>query len=750
MKLKPVTQGSIRWLVAFGLVLFIVLLFPPRQAFRYNLVEGEIARETIVAPISFAVQKNPEELAAERDAARMSIPPVLEYDQNVDVRRTVLLDSLFTLIDDLRTAGVGDSAAVQAVQRLAPGVAEGSLVYLFAAELPGRTPERRATLAAGRSDSLRTAVDRVVNHFFSVGIVESKPRLREMSRGTLTVIWPEREDTLPLSIVVDMDQVRSSMGNMLREYLPGAEPRLVTLAYELGLFTLEPNLLLDEERTRLRREEAEAGVPTSKAFVMAEEKIVDANTRVTREVIEKLASLNRALAEVESERRVLPILRTWLSRAVLVLLIMTIYVVWLRVHRPLLLKDNRTLISIAVLIAVELFLGYLLRESAVLSVYLVPVAVATMLLTILFDTGVGLVMAFSIGLLLGAVLGFDYSTTLIHTAAGAAGVFAVSRVRKRSHFYRALWAVPATYLLAIVSVELLKLSAFDELMLGTAYGVANGMMSVVITIGLLPIFESLFNFSTDITLLELSDLNHPLLRQLAMRAPGTYQHSLMIGELSAAAAEAIGANPLLTRVGAYFHDIGKMNKPEYFVENQQGYNPHAKLSPSMSALIVETHVKEGLELAEEHRLPEKIKAFIPEHHGTTVMNYFYLRAVEDAKEGEKVIEDDFRYPGPKPRSRETAIVMLADTIEAASRVIEDPTPRRIRLSVKELIERKFEDGQLDECPLTFRDLRLVREAFVSVLTSRFHQRIDYPDRDETLKKAAERSAEARQRAREGS
>jgi putative nucleotidyltransferase with HDIG domain len=736
--------------VGAGLTLFIVLLFPTRQAFRYNLVEGEISRETIVAPISFTVQRSPEELETEREAARMSIPPVLVYSEGVDVRRTVLLDSLFTLFDDLREAAVGDSAAVQAVQRQAPGVAEESLIYLFAAELPGRTPERRSTLAEGRIDSLHSAVERVVSHYFSVGIVESKPRLREMSRGTITVISSDGESPLPLSIVVDMEQVRDSLGNMLREDPPGAEPRLVTLAYELSLYTLEPNLLLDEERTRLRREEAENGVPTSKAFVMAEEKIVDANTRVTEEVVEKLESLNRALAEVESERRLLPVLRTWLARAVLVVLILAIFIVWLRFHRPLLLRDNRTLISMAVLIAVELLLAWLLRESTVLSVYLVPVAVATMLLTILFDTGVGLVTAFTIGMLLGAVLGFDFPTTIIHTAAGAAGVFAVSRVRKRSHFYRALWVVPAIYLLAIASVELLRLSSLDELVRGSAYGVANGMMGVVITMGLLPIFESLFNFSTDITLLELSDLNHPLLRQLAMRAPGTYQHSLMIGELSAAAAEAIGANPLLTRVGAYFHDIGKMNKPEYFVENQQGYNPHDKLSPSMSALIVETHVKEGLELAEEHRLPAKIRDFIPEHHGTTVMNYFYLRALEEAREGEKVIEDDFRYPGPKPRSRETAIVMLADTIEAASRVIEEPTPRRIKLQVKELIENKFGDGQLDECPLTFRDLRLVREAFVTVLTSRFHQRIDYPNRDEALKKAAERGAEARQQPREGS
>ncbi|MFC1627522.1 HD domain-containing protein, partial [Gemmatimonadota bacterium] len=183
---------------------------------------------------------------------------------------------------------------------------------------------------------------------------------------------------------------------------------------------------------------------------------------------------------------------------------------------------------------------------------------------------------------------------------------------------------------------------------------------------------------------------------------------------------------------------------EYYVENQQGRNPHEKLAPNMSSLIVSTHVKEGIELAEENRLPDAIKAFIPEHHGTMSMTFFYLKAVEDAKEGEKVSEDDFRYAGPKPQSIETGIVMLADAVEAASRVLQDPSPRRLRMMVRELVERRFEDGELDECPITLRDLRLVQEAFVGVLSSRFHQRIDYPDRDEVLKKAADKESESRE------
>jgi len=433
-------------------------------------------------------------------------------------------------------------------------------------------------------------------------------------------------------------------------------------------------------------------------------------------------------------------LRTWLARILLIILILAVFIVWLSDHRKTLLRDHRKMIMLAAVVAIELALIYLLRESSVLSVYLAPVAVATMLLTILFDTGVGLMTAAVIGFLLGSVLGFDFQSALVHTVAGAAGVFAVSHVRKRSHFYRALWVVPLVYLVSILAVELLRFSSAEVLNVSLIYGAANGALSVVITMGLLPIFEGLLNFSTNISLLELSDLNHPLMRQLAMRAPGTYQHSLMMAEMSAAAAEACGANELLTRAGAYFHDVGKINKPEYFVENQQGLNPHEKLAPTMSSLIVLTHVKEGIELADEHRLPDAIKAFIPEHHGTATMTYFYLKAVEEAKEGEKVLEDDFRYPGPKPQSVETGIVMLADAVEAASRVVDNPSPRRFRMMVQELVEQRFEDGELDECPITLRELRLVQEAFVNVLTSRFHHRIDYPDRDEVLKKAAEKNS----------
>jgi putative nucleotidyltransferase with HDIG domain len=262
------------------------------------------------------------------------------------------------------------------------------------------------------------------------------------------------------------------------------------------------------------------------------------------------------------------------------------------------------------------------------------------------------------------------------------------------------------------------------------YGILNAVLSPILVMGFLPIFESLFNLTTDITLLELSDMNHPLLRRLAIEAPGTYHHSIVVGNLSEKAAEAIKANSLLARVGAYYHDIGKMEIAEYFVENQSGIrNKHEKLTPSMSALIIGSHVKKGVDLAHQFDLPDKVAYFIEEHHGTTLMSFFYAKAKETGGESE-LHEDDFRYPGPRPNSRETAIVMLADSVEAASRTLEDPKPSRIRNMIKRIINDKFQAGELSHSELTMHDLGLIEDSFVNMLIGVFHARIDYPKTEE--------------------
>jgi hypothetical protein len=253
-------------------------------------------------------------------------------------------------------------------------------------------------------------------------------------------------------------------------------------------------------------------------------------------------------------------------------------------------------------------------------------------------------------------------------------------------------------------------------------------LAAVVVSAILPLLESIFKCTTDIKLLELASLNHPLLRQLVVHAPGTYHHSMLVGTLAESAAEAIGGNALIARVGSYYHDIGKMLTPEYFVENQMGReNKHDRLSPSMSALIITAHVKDGIKLAKEYKLPQRIMDIIPQHHGTNLITYFYNKAKElEDPTVQQVQEADYRYPGPKPQTREAAIVMLADKAEASSRVLIEATPQRIKSLVQRVVNSVFMDGQLDECDLTLRDLQQINDAFVRTLIAIYHHRIEYP------------------------
>jgi putative nucleotidyltransferase with HDIG domain len=319
------------------------------------------------------------------------------------------------------------------------------------------------------------------------------------------------------------------------------------------------------------------------------------------------------------------------------------------------------------------------------------------------------------------------------------------KVRNRNQFYKAIGVLTLGYVLTVGG---LNLGAAENLRFAlTAVGIAtaSGVVSTALCLFLLPLFESAFGITTDLTLLELSDLNHPLLRRMSLESPGTYHHSQVVGSLAEGGARSIDANSLLARVGANFHDIGKMLKPRYYVENQSGENKHDDLSPSMSALVIAAHVKDGMELGRQWGLPKEVVAYIPEHHGTSVMQYFYHKALETESGTVKV--DDFRYPGPKPQTKETAIVMLADGVEASTRSLRRPTPSRVREMVRKIIDRKMGEGELDESGLSLRDLARIREAFIPILVGIHHQRVAYPGQERHEAKKEKESVEARSRHR---
>jgi len=329
----------------------------------------------------------------------------------------------------------------------------------------------------------------------------------------------------------------------------------------------------------------------------------------------------------------------------------------------------------------------------------------------------------------GGILLHDEPLFAFYTFMGSMiASFSVIRCAQRSALLKAGLFVALANVATVVCLDLYQHELFTRLGLyDMAAAAAGGFLSAMLVSGILPLLESLFKVVTDISLLEYSDLNRPLLKQLMVSAPGTYHHSVIIGTLAEAAAESVAVNPLMARVASYYHDIGKIRKPEYFIENQaKGENRHDRLTPSMSSLVIAAHVKDGMELAREYKLPPQITDIIRQHHGTALMTYFYEKAKGAEADPALVNEEDYRYPGPRPQTKVAAIVMLADAVEAASRVLDNPTPQRIAALVDKIINRFFEDGQLTECELTLKDLTEIKKSFNMLLSGIYHHRIDYP------------------------
>jgi len=306
----------------------------------------------------------------------------------------------------------------------------------------------------------------------------------------------------------------------------------------------------------------------------------------------------------------------------------------------------------------------------------------------------------------------------------ACATLLANKARKRAQVIQAGVISGILQLIGLIFLEHLKIGYAQRYLVI----LINGLLSGVITLGVLPFFEYLLQRVTNISLLELADFNHPILQRMVLEAPGTYHHSLIVGNLSDSACAAVGANGLLARIGAYYHDIGKLQKPEYFIENQDiKKNAHDVLAPTMSKLIIMNHVKEGLELAKKYSLSPVLWDFIQQHHGNSLVYYFYRRALlEGNEENQEVAEEGFRYPGPKPNTKETAIVLLADSVEAATRSLKDPTPDKIEETVRKVINNKFIDGQLDECELTLKDIEKISTVFTKILSGIYHSRISYP------------------------
>ncbi|MBN1822973.1 MAG: HDIG domain-containing protein [Endomicrobiales bacterium] len=415
---------------------------------------------------------------------------------------------------------------------------------------------------------------------------------------------------------------------------------------------------------------------------------------------------------------------SWLKIAGLVLFLGLTYVflaVYVRAESEDFSEDDESimllgLIFVGAVLTMQLF-KKLLAPSAT------PVAAFSMLTALLLSRRLALVTAIILSLVLGVLNGLSLELFFIQFVSAVSGIIMVDKVRTRSDFTPLAARLVVVTLAAVLVLHFFRMWPVDTLGAMAVWAALSGIFSVLIVLGTLPFLESFFSKTTNLKLLELADFNQVLLKRLMIESPGTYHHSLIMASLAEQAAESIGANSLLARVGAYYHDIGKLKNPDYFIENQQpNANPHDPLSPSMSSLVIISHIKEGIALAQKHGIDRVIQDCIEQHHGTSLIHYFYHRALEENKE---IPSENFRYPGPKPRTKETAILMLADAVEAASRSLDDPSPGRLRDLVEKVINNKFTDGQFSDCPITLHDLNSIAESLVSTLSGIHHARIEY-------------------------
>ncbi len=498
---------------------------------------------------------------------------------------------------------------------------------------------------------------------------------------------------------------------------------------------VHPNLTFNKNETEARRAAAREGVAPVLFQVKKGEMIAREGERVTPEQIAKLLALRESGSDSST-------LRTGAGMLLVTLLLIFIAHRFaklnVRKYRPGtrdLLFLVTAFLGLFVMIKLAIFISTAL-ESAFPYIdsssyfYLFHFAVGAMLVRIVLNSEVALIFILLSTTLLGVLFGNSLFITLYAMSGSLVGAHWVRQCKERTSLYRAGFRVAVVNALMILGLQLLAGRGFDMQMLyKIGFGLGGGFLCAVIVTGLIPLVEHLFKYTTDIKLLELANMNTPVLRELMVQAPGTYHHSIIVGNLVEAAAEEINANPLLARVAAYYHDVGKIRKPLYFIENLGGQeNRHDKLAPSMSALVLMAHLKDGVEMARECKLGEPLINIIREHHGTSLIKFFYDKAKSKSDpDVQQVDERDYRYPGPKPQTREAALIMLADAVEAASRTLTDPTPARIRGMVQKIINNIFIDGQLDECELTLKDLDNIAKSFNRILSGIFHHRVDYPE-----------------------
>ncbi len=681
---------------------------------------GDVATMDVVMPFDLTL---PDEAATEsvREQARAAVLPVYDMEPRLKLELAEGIAQIF---------GVCRA-----------GIAEDGL--MSETDLRLDEPMLRVVESSECDPALELALLGVVGQLCETKIVDDVRALERRGTNGVALRNLESGTERPVSLAEISGAIdyRTGLEGALRTRLlehDAVARRWITPALEFLESNLGPNLVFSRAETDQRMRAAASEVSPVSQVLRRGQVLVRRGDTVTYSVARTLHLLNRQREDTTK----------YLTAVGITLLVVMIVIGWWRIlgrfQSPAYGPRELSTVYLLMLLFVALNrMGVFVANAmagagtsglADVDTYLwgLPYAAGPITVFVLLGMQPAVLFALFTSLTAAILLGGDFDVVVFALVAGLVGALALQRVSDRVRLSRVGAAVGVANVIVWGVLELYHGLPDNptSMSLSAAAAFVGGPLAIVVASSLLPVFEFLFGITTDMRLLELSNQNLPLLKQLSLEAPGTYQHSLAVGNLAEAGADAVGGNALLLRVCCYYHDVGKLLKPEYFVENQRGANPHDALSPSMSALVIQSHVKEGLEMASKAKLPLPIRQGIATHHGTKLIRYFFNKAQEmaDPEMGE-VRESDYRYPGPKPHSKELGILLLADAVEAAARTIETPTPGKIQGMINKIFSDALGDGQLDDCDLTISELDKVASAFLWVLTNMYHHRIDYPGFD---------------------
>lgn len=757
----PVENKSILfpWMVAITATAAITFILAPAFKPHYTSLDaGDIASKNIRASEDILVEDKASTLKNRKRAEETS-PDVYDFDTKLNRDITKRVSTAFDLMTKFYKERVPDLYAfIEQEEERTEIDTESTRIkkeinlklnrFESSEEFKAKEMEFQTILKIDLSDKtfktlrwhhykkeIRNNIADFISQAMGIGVVGSMEFVN-MDKGILLrEIGADTERVLPdAGSIIDIRQANGLIRRLAEEGIPAEHKSLQAAVSHICQRLIQPNLTFNKNETEKRKMEAIENEKPVFYQIKKGEMIIREGERVTEEHILKLRAL-------ESKQLGMSSVATIAGHAIFVMLFLSLFWAYLKRFKPALTLDKQSLLLFGLILvfnlaSAKLFLTIFkdIRYGGTIEIssyrYAVPYAAGPMLVAILFEADIALIFSLLNAFLVGFLIKDGFSYSLLSLAGGLIATYKSNQYKKRSSILKAGLLISIANVVTIIPIDLMSntlilRSGFHDI----AFGIMGGVIVAIIVSAMLPLIESIFHLTSDIKLLELSDLNHPLLSELVVQAPGTYHHSIIVGNLAEDAAEAIGANPLFARVASYFHDVGKMKKPEYFVENQHGnINRHDGLAPSMSSLILISHIKDGVELAKSHRLMPKIIDIIKEHHGTGLITYFYSKAKEmEDPSIHEVKEEDFRYPGPMPNTKESAIVMLADSVEAASRTLDDPTPSRLKGLVQKIIDDKFIDGQLDHSNLTLNDLHKITNSFVRILTGIFHYRVEYPE-----------------------